>query len=369
MMYINNVDWRNLTFIFYCFLVVLAALSTTLSNKYIRFRNKKWNISIIILSIILIFIRVFNTTGRDISDIGGYRYNFISATSLHNFMDQGLELGFKLLTVAIRQITADFNFYLVVVGVIYIFPIIYMFNKYKSKLDLFSSVLLYFTVFLFSSFSPIRQCLAASIGLLAFDKMIEKKTFQSFLFIIIAVLFHKSAIILFIPYLCVFLKILDRKLIILILISLFMALVFMRNNIFIFFSENSRYINYDVSGNGFGLEQIVYYVPIIALVLYCRKYIGSYYVKLNYSYVFSAFCFGMLGYIITIFGRVYLTYLPLVFIIGGNIKVLKRKKPQYKLLINLIVILYCCMRFWLYISRYYSLEDLMPYTNMLGWLI
>ena len=368
-MYSNNVEWSNLTFMFYCALIIISSLTTQLSNKYLKLRNKRCNITIVLLTIILILIKVFNTTGRDISVIGGYQYNFYSATSMNNFMDQGVEFGFKILTVIIRHVTSDFNCYLVILGIMYILPIIYMLNKYRENIDLFSTVLFYFTVFLFPSFSPLRQCLAASIGLLAFDKMVEKKAAQCIFWLIIAVMFHSSALVLVIPFFCVFFKAMNRKMITFMIILIFTAFMVVKNSIFSFFLGNSRYIGYSMAGNGIGLEQIVYFAPIVALIIYNRKNMENHYVKINYAYVFSAFCFGLLSYIITVFGRLYITYLPLMFIIGFNIKTLKSTNSKYKWLINLIICLYCSLRFWMYISRYYNLENLMPYTNLLGWII
>ena len=244
-----------------------------------------------------------------------------------------------------------------------------MLNKYKEKIDLFSTVLFYFTVFLFPSFSPLRQCLAASIGLLAFDKMIEKKAVQCIFWLIIAAMFHSSALVLAIPFFCVFFKAMNRRTITFMTILIFTAFMVVKDSIFSFFLGNSRYVGYSMSGNGIGLEQIVYFAPLVALIIYNRRNIENYYVKINYAYVFSAFCFGLLGYIITVFGRIYITYLPLIFIIGYNIKILKGIKTKYKWMIDLILILYCSLRFWMYISQYYNLEDLMPYTNLLGWKI
>lgn len=365
-MNLDSVSWSNITFLFYCFIIVLSATCTLLSKISIKFANKKINISIFILSVILIFVKVFNSTGRDISSIGGYSWNFSSAVSLASINDQGIEFGFKLLMVVVRTFTTDFNIFLIVYGIIYIIPVIYMLNKYRAHIDLFSTVLLYFSVFFFSSFSPIRQSIAASFGLLAFDNMHERKIFKSAVWIIVATLFHSAALVLFIPYFLVFCKAINKKIIPLALLMIFCFFLIGRDFIFSFFSENSRYIGYATSGTGIGLEQLVYYIPIIWLIIYCRKHIKSLDVRISYAYIFSSFSFGMLSYYITIFGRFYNIFLPIIFIVGYNVHILKKIRPKYKWIINLVIIAYCILRFWMYMSQYYNNEDLMPYTNILG---
>lgn len=366
---LDSVSWSNITFLFYCFIILLSALCTKLSSIFFKIKNKKINISIFALTVILIFVKVFNTTGRDISHSAGYAWNFSSAVSLSGINDQGLEFGFKLLMVIVRAFTADFNVFLVICGIIYVIPVIYMLNKYRTHVDLLSTVLLYFSVFFFSSFSPIRQSIAASFGLLAFDSMHEKKSFKSAVWIIVAMLFHSAASILFIPYLLVFFKTLNKKMIALASVLIFGLFLIGRDVIFSFFLENSRYVGYSTSGTGIGLEQLVYYIPIIWLILYCRKYTNSFDVRINYAYVFSSFSFGMLSYVITIFGRLYSVFFAMIFIVGYNIKILKKVKPKYRWMINLVIIVYCALRFWMYISQYYNDENLMPYTNILGWEI
>lgn len=366
---INISRWSNNTFLFYCFIIFVSVLTTKLSTVEIKIGKRKYNLSVLFLTLIFILIKVFNLTGRDISKSGGYYYNFISASSFSSFMDQEIEIGFKLLTIIIRNITSNYNIYLMIINFLTVVPIIYIFNKYFNKVDLFTTVLMYMSIFFFASFSPIRQCLAASIGLLVFDCLKEKKMIKSFIWIIIAILIHSSSIVYFIPCLMVNFKVINKKSIPWLMSILFVLFILEKNSIFSWFAGSSRYVAYSTIEGTFGMQQFVYYIPLILLITYCRKYSDEYNIKISYSYVFTSFCFGLLGYIITIFGRFYITFIPIIIIIGYNVKLLKMEHPKIKWVINLLIILYCIMRFWIYISEYYNLEDLMPYTNILGWKI
>ena len=368
-MNINISNWNNETFLFYCFIIFVSVLSTKLSTIEIKIKKTKYNLSILLLTFIFILIKVFNSTGRDISKTGGYYYNFISASTFSSFMDQGIEIGFKLLTIIIRNITSNYNIYLIIINFLIIIPIIYIFNKYYNKVDLFTTVLMYMSIFFFASFSPIRQCLAASIGLLVFDCLKEKKIIKSFIWIIIAMSIHSSAIVYLIPFFMVNFKIINRKTISWLMSILFILFLLEKNSILSWFAGSSRYLAYSTVESSFGLQQFVYYIPLIILIMYCTKYSDDYNSKINYSYIFTSFCFGLLGYIITVFGRLYIMFIPIILIIGYNVKLLKTERPKIKWVLNLLIILYCIMRFWMYISEYYNLEDLMPYKNILGWKI
>ena len=363
----NNIEWSNITFIFYSLVIAVSALITKFSKTKIKIFRRKYNLTILLFSLLIILVKGFNTTGRDISKIGGYYYNFLSATSYDNFMDKGVEIGYRSITILIRNITSNYNIYLLLIALATVIPIISFLRKHESQIDLFSTILIYMSVFLYSSFSPIRQCLAASIGLLAFDGMLEKKKAKSFVWIVVACSIHTSSIILIIPYILFFLKELNKKMIFLIIIAFFLILFAGKSSIVAMFSSNQRYTGYVTLGSDIGMEQIVYHTPLLILLYCCRKLSNKENLKLCYCYVLAFFCFGMLGYIISIFGRFYLTFLPLMYITGHNIKLLKTAHPKYTMIINVIIIMYCSLRFWLFISQYYNLEDLMPYTNMIGW--
>lgn len=364
---INNIEWSNITFIFYSLIIAVSALITMFSKTKIRLYRKKYNLAILLFSLLIILIKGFNTTGRDISKIGGYYYNFLSATSYDNFMDKGIEIGFKSITILIRNITPNYNIYLFLIALATVIPIVSFLRKHESEIDLFSTVLIYMSVFFYSSFSPIRQCLAASIGLLAFDSMLEKKKAKSFAWIVVACSIHTSSVILIITYVLFFLKELNKKMIMLIVVAVFLIMFAGKSSIIAMFFSNQRYTGYVTLGSKIGMEQIVYHTPLIVLLHCCRKLSNKENLKLNFCYEITSLCFGMLGYIISIFGRFYLTFLPLMYIVGYNIRLLKIAHPKYRIIINIILILYCSLRFWMFISQYYNLEDLMPYTNMIGW--
>ncbi len=366
-----DIDWYQSTFIFYLCIILGSYYITLVSGnkKIIGFTTKKRKLWYVIVPTILLFIKGFGTTGRDLRD--GYYYNFSRATSLREFPDYTVETGYRLLNVVVRNITDQYWIFIFVVSLLSLYPIIRMFKKYSAVIDLPIGILMYTSIFFINSFSPLRMCLAASIGLFAFDAIVERKPLKALVWIVIASLFHTSALILFVPYFFTQAKGLNKKMIALSLIALFLVALVGRNSITALLASDDRYYKYQAfSTVNIGFEQFVYYLPLLFLIFKAKKYdTDKYFMLVSFSFLASAFCIGLLGYVVSIFGRFRDMFLPLIIIVPYYIRVIKINKPKYKNLINIAAIVYCVARFYIYISQYYLMEDLMPYTNLFGWII
>lgn len=366
-----NIDWYQSTFIFYLSLILGSYLITSVTKKtnIIGFGRKKRKLWVIAITALLFFVKGFGTTGRDLR--AGYYYNFIRATSMKNFPDYTVEWGYRLLNVIVRNITDQYWIFIAIVAALSLVPVIIMLNKYSERIDLPMAVLMYVSIFFINSFSPLRMCLAASLGLFAFDAIVEKKPIKALVWIIIASLFHTSALILFIPYFFTQAKGMNKTMVAISLISLFVVVYAGRNSVTALMSGDDRYYIYQAFDSvKIGFEQFVYYVPLLYVVYKAKKYSSDkHFLLVAFSFVTTAFCVGILGYVISIFGRFRDMFLPLIIIIPYYIKVLKSRYPQYATMIDVLALVYCIARFYIFISQYYSMEDLMPYTNVFGWVI
>lgn len=366
-----DVDWYISTFVFYLCLILGTYYITNLTkNKYIiGFIRKKQKLWAIIVPAVLFFIKGFGTTGRDLR--AGYYYNFTNAISLSKFPDYTVETGYRLLNVIVRNMTDQYWIFIAVVAVLTLLPVFKILKKYSNKIDLPIAVLMYVSLFFVNSFSPLRMCLAASIGLFAFDAIVERKTVKALVWIIIASFFHTSALVLFIPYFFTQAKGMNKKMIAISLIGVFFVVFLGRNSITSLLASDERYYIYQAFDSvSIGFEQFIYYIPLIYVVLAARKYdTDNHFLLVSFSFVATAFFVGLLGYVISIFGRFRDMFLPLIIIVPYYVKLLKINRPKYKVLISIIAIIYCIARFYIFISQYYNMEDLMPYTNIFGWVI
>ena len=365
----KNIVWSDSTFIFYlsiiitCFIITLVFERVVIKFGDIRFRN----LDICLVSIILIFVKGFLYCGRDL--IYGYYNNFISATSLQQIRDDSLELGYKFLNVIINNIFHEYWIFVLIVAIITILPIMIFIGKYRDEISVPYAVLFYVSIYFFPSFSVLRIYLASSIGLLVYISLLKKRPFLAFLGIIIASLFHTSMLFLFIPYFLLEFRFLNRKSIVCILVTIFAFVYIERNSLALLFT--GRYGGYDSFEMAtIGIQQFVYYLPLIGLFFYVKKYINEpWNERVFFSYLSVGFTFGLLGYVISIFGRSQAVFLPIVFIVSYLVKIIEENDCKYKRIIKLALVLYCIMRFWIYISEYYNIDDIMPYVNFFGWSI
>lgn len=365
----KNIVWLESTFIFYlaiiitCFIIALAFERVVIKIGDIRFRN----LDICLVAMILIFVKGFLYCGRDL--INGYYNNFISATSLGQICDDSLELGYKLLNVVINNIFHEYWVFVLIIAIITILPIMIFIAKYRDQLSVPYAVLFYVSIYFFPSFSVLRIYLASSIGILVFVFLLKKRLFLAFLGIIFASLFHTSMLFLFIPYFLLEFKFLSRKTIVCILIAIFAIVYIERDSLAALFA--GRYEGYDSFEIAtIGIQQFVYYLPLIGLFFYVKKYITEpWNEKVFFSYLSVGFTFGLLGYVISIFGRSQAVFLPIVFIVAYLVKIIEENDCMYKRIIRLALVIYCIMRFWIYISEYYNIDDIMPYVNFFGWSI
>lgn len=364
------VDWYNITLIFYTIVIITCyVIAIKFQNVYLSIRSKKISLSYILIFACLLFVKGFGTTGRDLRN--GYYYNFIRATSLSEYPDYSVEIGFRIFTVIIRRITDQYFLFIFLMAFITIFPVMNFLNKYKKKLDYPSAILLYTSIFFFTSFSASRIAIAASLSLFAFDSMIEKKPYKALMWIVISSMIHTSTLILIIPYIVSFWRLLDKKIVTIGLSTLFILVVLGRNSLMAILANNERYSIYNSFETiNIGMEQFAYYIPLFLVYNIGRKLDNSrYFNNISFVYLSVGLCFGLLGYVIPIFGRFKDVFLPIIIIIPYYLRLVKRRFRSYEVGINICIFIYCMVRFYIYISQYYNLEDLMPYTNIFGWII
>ncbi len=368
------VEWSTRTFLYYLAIILGSYLiAYGFKNKNIRWgygKEKKYPVGLLIVAIILLAVKCFNTTGRDLRR--GYYSNFLSATSMAAYRDQTVEPGFRLLMVAVRVLTNNYAVFLFIVGLLTVIPVVHFIHKYRDKIDVPIAVLMYTSLYYINSFSACRQYLAVSISLFVFDAIIEKKPYRALAWIVVASTVHVTCLILVIPYMLCFAKMLSKKLIVISALVCIAAFYFGRNSISAFLGGMERYDIYSVNQQvRFGFEQIVYYAPLFLLIYLCRKRIEDKgFFKISFIYLTTGFTFGMLSYILPIFGRMQAVFIPIVLIIPYYIKSYKlhcrRSKRQVT---SVVVLFYCIARFVIWIVQYYSLEDLMPYSNVFGMII
>lgn len=369
-----KVAWDVNTFIFYlaviliCYFIAVAGRKTVVVSG-VSFKCRQ-ELYLILIAAVLVFVKGFGTTGRDLR--GGYFINFLSATSLKQFRDQSVEIGYRILNVFIRTFTDEYWVFILICSLITILPVIHMLKKYADRIDLPVSVLLYVTCYFINGFSPLRQAMAASIAFYGFDAMIERRYGTAIFWILLASSFHISAIVFIVPIFITMAKLTNRKLIGVCLFCLFILIWVERQSLTLFFAgENSRYEIYEAHSTvSFGFEQLIYYIPLFLVFAIGRKMdTDKHFELLSLIYLSMGFFFGICSYIFPAFGRFDISFVPYIIIIPYYCMLIKKRFPGYRFVFNLAIIVYCLARFVIFIIGYYGSQDLMPYTNLFGWVI
>lgn len=143
-----------------------------------------------------------DVTGTDYSihyaSYGGVFLSMQSYTFLEIFLKPysvpgGYETGWLLLTKFISSFTSNLQVYLAIIAILQFVPIAYIIGKYSKNV-----VLSYFIFaclgFYVHFFSGIRQMLAVSILLLAFDQLYNKRYFKFAVIVLLASTIHRSAL-------------------------------------------------------------------------------------------------------------------------------------------------------------------------------
>lgn len=366
-----TVEWTPSTLLFYMAIIMVTYLvAIAFQRKSIKLNNKRYSVSLMIVTFIFLLVKCFNTTGRDLRS--GYYYNYLSATSMSAYHDQTVEPGFRLLMVLFRNINANYGVFLFVVGLMTVLPVIHYIDKYKDRIDVPSAVLIYTCLYYFNSFSAYRQYMAVSLSLIVLDAIIEAKPIKALVWIVIAASIHTSCLILAVPYFLCFVRLLTKRMIAFSIIAFFTVALIGRNVIISYLAASDRYYIYSVANEiNIGLEQIIYYSPLFYIIYECKRYKPEKNIsRIAFVYLSIGFLCGMLSYIIPIFGRMSAVFLPIILLIPYYIMLYKKnnKKPK-QAAIYFITFLYCVARFFIWIIQYFSLEDLMPYTNVFGVII
>lgn len=193
--------------VYWCLLALFGALYPLTKVKIKNVSSKAIDgkkIYMIVVGALLIIVAGLRSAEVG-ADTAMYKQIFDWAAAGSSFLQEyiswhggGTEPLFYGLTYYLSKVVG-FNIYITIVAIISIAPIMYVIYKYSRNVYL--SLLLYigFGYFAFAM-NGIRQAMAIGICMLAFDAAIEKKLKKFILLVLIAVLFHKTALLFILVY-------------------------------------------------------------------------------------------------------------------------------------------------------------------------
>ena len=135
-------------------------------------------------------------------DLPNYRYLFfyLGWSSLNDVLAESSEILYHLYCwVVYNYISTDFQIFLAITAALSVAPIAYVYNQEKSHGYLKIVVFVNMTTFIML-FSGIRQGLAMSLGLLAYQAMKDKHTWRYVFWSFIAAFIHNTGFMVFLFY-------------------------------------------------------------------------------------------------------------------------------------------------------------------------
>ena len=255
---------------------ITFAISIAFSTLYSKTKKKSTQLIIIGLSIsIPIFIATYrNGVGIDYYNYQKlYHYIIINCTSLNNIFSYYIESGYVILNLLANIIFKNYK------GVLFLSSSIYMIasfkgiTNYKTKI----SVSLAYFIFLVTMYSPflngMRQFIAVAIFFNSYIYIYNRNFWKFFLLVIIASLFHKSALLCLPMYFLWADKGRNSKvyyILVIIITAIMPLLIPIISNLFTKIGIYNSYFQYNIKVTyGFFL----YLIPILSIFIVTKKYI------------------------------------------------------------------------------------------------
>ena len=269
----------------------------------------------------------------------------------------------------INMLSIDYQVIFFIYSVIIMFGVFYFIKKLSPLKEL--SILLFVTVgiFYFSTFNGIRQWAAISIGLIAIVKLIEKKHIQFLILVILATLFHLSALLLFI---FIFFKIRFSKFY---LIGIFLASI-ISIKFFIFLINNTKYsiyldlLRFDSQGNS--LLLMIYILALVYTLLFFKYFNKNNILNTSEIVLLNMNLMSILVLIIGYIMKIdFLTlmrvnmYFQIQLIIFIPMMIYKLKNQQIRFMLIYLGIVFLFSYFFVTIYKNGIIYNLVPYKHIL----
>jgi hypothetical protein len=359
------------SYIFYTTTVLLSTIFANLAQKY-SFVNKKgkkiphrlfWFISMGIL----IFVMGFRANTVGVDDLN-YLRGYNTANSLdvfHYYQSHVTEPGFYLLYRLVYFLFNDFQWLIILTSAITVFCFYKALAYETENISLALAVFIFSTTQYFYYFGIIRLGLAVSIIAFAYRYILENKKKKYILMILLATMFHYSAlfalVLLFIKQ--------DRnrkfKRSTIIKLALIIPAAFYSVRLFVYpFITASRYQKY-IESSGVISSSFISAIPFF--ILFLLQYNKFTAINRNYQFYFFLFLIKvvteMFAPIVGIGRMVWYVNLSLCFLLPATIRI--NKDHMIRLIILVLTILYCVVySYYAYFGNSFRGGYMLPYRSI-----
>lgn len=336
----------------------------TVYNK-IETKEQKW----VLGSFFVIFFLMLSLRGLACgSDTRNYLYYYnvdISLSFEAILQKYNIEVVFHLLTKAISVVSKEFQFYLAVIAVMCILP---LWKLYKEESELpYLSIILFLTVAPFSIyFSGLRQALAISAAPIAYYFCKKRKLVPYIIICLFAMMFHQSAVMLFLMYPIYSAKI-TRNWLYFVVPIMAVALVF-NSRIYTMIAPlmgERYYERYGATSStgAYSVILLLLVLAIFAILVPNDDQMDDDTIGLR-NLLFLSVCLQCFAPVNTIAMR--MNYYYLIFVPLTISKVITRSKRQYRQLAYFATVAMCSVFLLYFIYQMYKSSDIMQLYPYVG---
>lgn len=320
-------------------------------DSYFRNRSNK-------LIFLLVSLFIGGLAGSRVETLGGYdtgvyklMYDnvrgYIDVFSPEYFLLLTTERGYVFLMALIKSLGFNFNYFLLTVGLSCGVALFYIFSKYTKYAFIVLAIFLS-KGYLYYFFTAQRQVIAMCICWFALTFVINKKFLPFFLMVVLASLFHSSAIVFLVIYFIDRLRFNNRQVIALIIASILTGVLKLGALLGIALSSILPFGGEKLSGyvtgatGGINVLNFIELIPILFFVLSNRDNITNrtpYYnlfFNIYLIYVLITFAFFDFSFIARLKGYFVLGY---IVVIASLLDVTKKKEIGIGVLV--LILLYC----------------------------
>lgn len=222
---------------------------------------------------IFVLIILSSLRGANIgNDTHSYIYLFKNLSAENH---SRYEIGYVFLNDIIKKITDNYQYLFTIISIFVYFSIGRFIIKY-SKIPWLSLFLFLTYGFFTFTFSALRQAIAITICLYAFESMMNSKNIKAFLLIFLASLFHNTAIVFLFAFICKFIKP-SGKVFIVGYISSFIILVAFTTVLYYVFQMLPMYKHYSQGTyiGEIGIASFLYAILSSIILLFSYKQLTS----------------------------------------------------------------------------------------------
>lgn len=360
-------------------LIYILTFSLSLFNVYMANRHYKkkglfyfFSFFAVAPLVLLASFRASNV-GSDTSfyQIPFWRDALLSHGGLIDYIERhpNFEAGYLFVNYFISLLTDNIVYLFLVIYTLIILPVYKVAMRWRKSLSPFLFMTIYCLVCYNELLSTVRQGIAMSLSLLAFNYFLEQKYYKYFSLSVMAYAFHTSVLIPFVfPFVYKFVdkyKLEDCRLIYMSFSALFICILLNFDNILVFVINNNflaeKFIEYTSKGNAFegdlGLSNLIVKLMILAYIYFIMKLRGkSTFVDFFFLMAILDLAFSSLGIIINHLIRLSLyprmmTCISLPFLFKNYPLYIRLGKIRYKLPFEFIFIS-LLLFYWYYVYIY-----------------